>query len=189
MSPRSLLVAWMLTIAVGVMALSTPANAVAVGDPAPAFSLVDLVNGQSHSLADYGSHPVLLMFFEYDNETSISFAPQVQSAFFETYANRELVVLGIECKGGSAEQLESFATQTGVDFPILMEGAGTRSTYDLPVNSFVLVGTGGKVRYIASGPDANAYNESAMKAAVETALNEANTTKASTWGRIKNLYK
>jgi len=185
---RSLLVAWMLSAMLGLAGFHTPAKGVEVGDPAPAFSLSD-VDGQSHSLTAYGSHPVLLMFFDYDDPASISTAPQVQSSFYGAYATRGLVVLGIETGGGSGEQVESFADATGVLFPLLLDGAATRAAYDVPTNSFVLVDNSATVQYVALGPGTDSYRESAMKAAVEAALREANTTKTSTWGLIKNLYK
>lgn len=61
--------------------------------------------------------------------------------------------------------------------------------YEVPTNSFVLVDSAGTVRYVALGPTSASYNESAMKTAVEDALREANSTKTSTWGLIKTLYK
>jgi peroxiredoxin len=185
---RSLPRAWMLTVALTLVGLVSPALAVVVGDPAPAFSLYD-VDSQSHSLSAYNSHPVLLMFFDYDDPTSITIAPLVQSSFYDTYASRGLIVLGIDCGQGAPGDLESFANETGALFPLLMDGASTRSQYDVPTNSFVLIDNSGTIRFVALGPGAGGYNEAAMKTAVENALREANTTKAATWGLIKNLYK
>jgi peroxiredoxin len=178
----------MLIVGLGLAVAAGPAPAVVVGDPAPAFSLSDL-DSQSHSLSAYNSHPVLLMFFDCDDATSISVAPLVQSSFYEGYAARGLIVLGIECKGGTSEQVESFSNDTGALFPLLLQGGPTRMVYDVPTNSFVLVDSGGTVRYVGLGPTSAGYNESAMKTAVEDALREANSTKASTWGLIKTLYK
>lgn len=188
MVPRSLPRAWMLTVALTLAGFVSPAIAVVVGDPAPAFSLYD-ADSQNHSLSAYNSHPVLLMFFEYDDATSITIAPLVQSSFYDTYASRGLIVLGIECAQGARDDLETFANETGALFPLLMDGASTRSQYEVTPNSFVLIDNSGTVRYVSLGPGAGGYNESAMKTAVENALREANTTKAATWGLIKNLYK
>lgn len=95
---RSLPRAWMLLAALSLGVCAGPAFAVGVGDPAPAFSLSDL-DSQSHSLSAYNSHPILLMFFDCGDASSISIAPLVQSAFYEGFAMRGLIVLGIECTG------------------------------------------------------------------------------------------
>jgi hypothetical protein len=124
------------------------------------------------------------MFFGYEDPTSIANAPLVQSSFYESYATRGLIVLGIECDGGSGDEVEAFGEETGALFPLLLDGSATRGLYDVSTNSFVLVDSSGTVRYVAE-----TYNEAGMKTAVEDALREANTTKASTWGLIKNLYK
>jgi peroxiredoxin len=180
---RSFQRAWILIAALSLAGLASPAPAVEVGDTAPAFTLYDL-DSQSHSLSAYNSHPVLLMFFGYEDPTSIANAPLVQSSFYESYATRGLIVLGIECDGGSGDEVEAFGEETGALFPLLLDGSATRGLYDVSTNSFVLVDSSGTVRYVAE-----TYNEAGMKTAVEDALREANTTKASTWGLIKNLYK
>jgi peroxiredoxin len=185
---RSLPWAWVFLCILTLGGLAAPALAVEVGDVAPGFTLYD-VESLQHSLAAYTSHPVLLAFFGHEDPNSISIAPSIQSAFHEAFESRGLIVLGIECTGGSREQVESFSDETGALYSLLLNGGPTRAVYDVPVNSFVLIDTSSTVRYISLGPGAGGYNEAAMRIAVERALREANTTKTATWGLIKNLYK
>jgi peroxiredoxin len=185
---RSLPRAWMLLSLLTLMGLAAPALAVEVGDVAPDFALYD-VESVRHSLAAYNAHPVLLIFFGHEDPTSIMLAPQIQSAFEDPYESRGLVVLGVECAGGTREQVESFSDETGALYTLLLDGGDARALYDLPVNSFVLIDTSSTVRYLSLGPGPEGYDEADMRLAVERALREANTTKTATWGLIKNLYK
>lgn len=165
-----------------------PTWGVGVGDVAPSFSLTD-IDGSNHTLAGYLRSPVLIMFLTYDDATSISLAPRVQSDFQSRYQSQGLVVLGIETSGCESGDLSSFRYSTGVDFPLLLNGGSTLSAYGLSEGSFVLVDANGIVKYVAEGPGAGAYNPSAMGTAVDNALQDAASTKAKTWGQIKNLYK
>ena len=163
------------------------AAAIEVGDPAPDFRLSD-IDGLEHTLAGYSSHPVLLMFFACDADVSIALAPLVQSDIYEPYDARGLRTLGIESQGSTLEQMIRFRDETGVRFPLLMDGQSVQSDYDLPVSSFVLIDADGVARYIGRGPGTEAYDRTALTSAIEESLRETNETKEATWGLIKSLY-
>lgn len=176
------------SIALLALAFAVPgAQAVGVGDLAPNFTLRDL-DGTDHTLTSYRPHPVLLMFIECDASASASLAPLVESEIYEVYAGQELMVLALDSRGCSVDELENFRNQTGVEFPILREADSTLGSYGVPEDSFVLVDGGGIVRYVSLGPGTTAYDASELRAAIENLLRDANQTKTATWGVIKNLY-
>lgn len=176
---------WLLLAAAALLA--SPSGAVRVGDPAPDFRLADL-SGRSHSLSGYSAHPVLLMFLECDATVSIAVAPLVETDFHRRYSSQGLAVLGVECSGCSRSGLDDFRNQTGVGFPLLLEGVSTQAAYAVPLGSFVLIDGSGIVRYVAEGPGIEGYDASSMRGAVEMILREANNTKTATWGQIRSLY-
>lgn len=176
------------SIALLVLCFAAPgAVAVGVGDAAPGFNLTDL-DGTSHSLSAYRPHPVLLMFLECDAAASASLAPLVQSEIYAVYASQELMVLGLDNRGCSRDELENFRNQTGVEFPILRDAESTLGSYGVTEDSFVLVDGTGIVRYLSLGPGTLAYDSSALRTAIEALLRDANQSKTATWGAIKGLY-
>ena len=166
---------------------ATGSPAIEVGDTAPEFHLADL-DGLVHSLSGYAPNPVLLHFLECDAQTSIALAPLVQSDIYEVYVPDGLRMLGIECSGGGHEQVGNFRNQTGVRFPLLLNGEAAREEYELEAPSFVLVGGGGTVRYVSAGAGIDAYDRGSLSNAIEESLRESNDTKEATWGLIKSLY-
>jgi peroxiredoxin len=181
----ALRVGWLVLI--GLALASQGASAIDLGDLAPNFALDDL-DGTEHALNTYRPHPVLLMFLECDAAASTSLAPLVESEIYEVYAGQELMVLGLDSRNCSLQELENFRNQTGVEFPILRGAASTLSAYGIPDDSFVLVDGGGFVRYLSLGPGTASYNATELRTAIDKLLRDANQTKTSTWGLIKSLY-
>jgi peroxiredoxin len=161
--------------------------ALEVGDEAPNFTLTDLRN-DDHTLTGYSSHPVLLMFLNCNGAASVSVARLVQSDFYDFYDSRGLRILGIECHGNDYDELTHFKNQTGVAFPLLLDGVETLATYELTVPSFVIVDGSGIVRYISEEPGSASYDRNAMSEVIDTILREVNAHKEATWGLIKSLY-
>ncbi len=178
---------WLLAAALTAIT-STGAGAIDVGDRAPDFALRDL-DGVTHSISGYASHPILLMFLECDRAVSSSIAPLVQTDLYDAFLGQGLVVLGLDCGGCDIDGVANFRDQTGVEFPLLREAASTQAAYDVEIDSFVLVDGSGVVRAIFRGPGVNAYDAPALRSAIEQILREANNTKAATWGMIKSLYQ
>jgi peroxiredoxin len=178
---------WLAAIALAGIVLPGIALAIEVGDDAPDFTLTDL-QGTDHSLSYYPSRPVLLVFLSCTDGTSRAVAPLVQSDLRSAYPSEDLTVLGIDCLGGTVEQLSQFWHETGVDFPLLMDGGMVQAIYGVEVLSFVLIDGSGTVRYVSSGQGGQAYDREAIGSMVELILSEANTSKQATWGLIKGLY-
>jgi len=185
---RSVPLPWLVLVGLLLGLLAGPAGAIDVGDPAPNFTLYNL-DGLPYTLTEYGSHPVLLVFLDCEQAASGQLASRLQSDLYLPYSSKGMFVLGLDCRGCSAESIRDFGDKAAVTFPLLMKGAPVQELYDLPVNSVVLVDGGGVVRYLSEGPDIGAYNATEIRSAVDGALRDANTTKTATWGLIKSLYK
>lgn len=167
-------------LAVGLAGTAVPrAAGVGIGDIAPDFQLMD-IDGESHVLSSCVT-PVLMMFFEHDDATALSLAPQVQMNFYDP--RKSLLLFGIETSGCSRTDLSDFQSRTGVLFPLLLNGGSVLSEYGIPQGSFVLVDADGIVRYVGE------YDEQALQRAVDEALQDAASTKVTTWGLIRNIYK
>jgi len=169
------------------LGFGTPAPAVTVGDSAPDFSLSD-TGGRSWSLSSLSGRVVVLFFLGYNAEVCLSSGPDVESGLRAHFADRGVQVLGIDCWNGTADQARRFAEQSGAEYPILMNGSGCGTDYDLPYHSFVVVDGRGIVRLVRIGPDSSAFDLATIQAAVEQVLGEASTTTTDTWGAIKALY-
>jgi len=177
----------LIALALACGSLSGLALAIEVGESAPDFDLTDM-KGVDHSLSTYVGHPTLLVFLSCSDGTSRSVAPLIQSDLLNPYSSRGLKVLGIDCQGSTMEQMTEFWHDTGVDFPLLMDGEGVLDDYGLIVVSLVLVDGGGVVRYISSGQGGQAYDRDSVVSVLEGVLREAASSKVSTWGLIKGLY-
>jgi peroxiredoxin len=178
---------WLVALALSVICLPGTGLAIGVGDTAPDFTLTDL-HGAPHALSSYSSHPVLLVFLSCTDGTSRSVTPLVQTDLYDAYSSDGLTVLGVECLGGNAEQMTQFWHDTGVDFPLLMDGETVRAAYGIDVLGLVLVDAGGMVRYVSSGQGGQAYDRNALIGIVERTLAETNSSIQATWGLIKGLY-
>lgn len=169
------------------LGLGTPAAAVTVGDSAPDFNLSD-TGGRNWSMSSLSGRVVVLYFLGHNAGVCLSSGPDVEDGLRSHFADRGVQVLGIDCWNGTADQARRFAEQTGAEYPILMNGSGCGSDYDLPYHSFVVVDGRGIVRLVRVGPDSSAFDLATIQATVEHLLGEASTTTTDTWGAIKAIY-
>ena len=166
---------------------AAPSAAVSVGDNAPGFTLTDM-DGNSQSLSSQIGNVVLLFFFGPNADVCVNSGRDIQRKFAGSGSYKGLTVLGIDCWNSPTDQIERMQVDAGLQFPLLLQGKDVATSYGLPYNSFVVVDGGGVVRYVSSGPDAGAYDESAIDSAIRTAMQDANAEKNATWGKIKTLY-
>jgi peroxiredoxin len=178
---------WLATVALIGLALPGLARAIEVGESAPDFTLTDLQE-IPHSLSTCSSNAVLLMFFSCTEGSSRAVAPLVQVDLYDEYTRDELTILGIDCLGGTAEQMSQFWHETRVEFPLLMDGGMTQAIYGIEVLGLVVIDSGGTVRYVSSGQGGQAYDRESLVGIVDLILSEANSSKEATWGLIKGLY-
>jgi peroxiredoxin len=178
-----------LTILVAAMICSwaVPAAAIVVGDRAPDFSLLDQ-NGMSRSLSAEAGKVRLLYFFGHSAPVCVETARQIESDLQAVYGAKGLAVFGLECWDGTAEQLDEFASASGVTYSILGNAGETARQYDVPYQSIVVVDTGGTVRLVLLGPDASAYDADKIAQTVKGLLQDPSNTDTQTWGAIKALF-
>ena len=175
-------------IALGlVLGFAPPASAIDVGDTAPDFSLSD-TGGRTWALGGLSGRIVVLYFLGHNAGVCLSTGRDVESGLRAHFADRGVQVLGIDCWNGTADQLRRFGEQCNAEYPLLLSGSGCGAEYDVPYHSFVVVDGRGVVRQVRPGPDASAFDLSAIQAEVETLLGEASSSNAATWGAIKALY-
>jgi len=103
---------------------SRKVNAVSVGEPAPNFSLIDALSGNTISLTNQKGKVVLLDFFAtYCWHCQQAFVNDLVPLYNQSYRDDPYVVflsINVWQPGITAEQLRSFARNYGVTWPILM---------------------------------------------------------------------
>src|SRR5262245_52046840 len=124
-----------ITLIVGLalfITLKTSANAapaVAVGHPAPDFTLTD-VNGQSHSLKDYRGKIVALGFISTQCPVSNDYNERMR-VIAESYGKKNVVFLGINANfNESPAEIKAHAAKHNLTFTILKdEGNSVADAY------------------------------------------------------------
>lgn len=122
-------------------ALSTPAaensaapvltSQLAVGNPAPGFSLGAAADGETVRLEDQRGKVVLLNFWATWCGPCRIEMPLLQQAY-ESYGADGLVVLGVDFDE-TAEQVQAFGRQLALSFPLLLDpGGAVQQLYRVP---------------------------------------------------------
>jgi peroxiredoxin len=106
---------------------STDVGAVTRGLVAPDFTLRDLATGRPVSLKDLRGSHVLLNYWASWCEPCLEEMPSLQE-LHEKFQARKLVVLGVNVNE-TEEDLQRLVEQTGVKFPILVEGQAVAQRY------------------------------------------------------------
>ena len=135
------------------------------GDPAPDFSLTDL-QGRLMQLAGLRGAPVLLNFFKSDCSWCQVELPKLAEVY-RRYPDLGVHIVGVAV-GEAREQIEQFAREKELDFPIVVDGSGeTGNAYALErVPTLVLIDASGIVArvYRGSAEQLAAITEQAMLA-------------------------
>lgn len=126
------------------------AFAVGVGDQAPDFTLTD-TNGNSHTLSNYQGKVVVISFFGYSCPLCITAIPEMEQFYQANYvSDTNTVFIGIDhWNGTQAQVVNLFQSQTGVTFPLLLNGGSTASAYVADRNYWI-IDTQGIVAYISA---------------------------------------
>jgi peroxiredoxin len=170
-----------------VCSLPIPAGAVSAGDRAPDFSLLDQT-GAARSLSSEAGKVRLLYFFGHSAPVCAETARQIETDLQVAYGPKGLVVFGLECWDGTAQQIRDFVSANAVTFPILGNAGDTARLYDVPYESIVVIDTGGVVRLVLQGPDASAYDQKRIEQTIKSLLQDPSYTDMQTWGAIKALF-
>lgn len=144
---------------------------------APAFSLVDW-RGTRVALDDFRGQPVVLQFFQVGCPVCQHEAPLLEETYQE-YKDWGVKVIGISHDLGGAEDIQKFAEQFGVTFPLLIGDLEVavrylgitpqRSSFDTP-HFFLINGEGYIVREFVAGRDLSFFADE--KKALKQVLDE-----------------
>ena len=108
-------------------------SALDVGDPAPDFTLTDAVSGETISLSDYAGKVVLLDFFGTWCIPCIDAIDEELVPLWNDYyaADPNVVFLSLDIGGATAGELQTFASDHGMGWPVLMDATaqGVKDDY------------------------------------------------------------
>lgn len=157
--------------------LAAPVRAnVLVGDPAPAFTKARL-GGGNVSLSDYSNQVLVLFLFGYDCPFCLNDAPSLEANVHQRYDALypgQVSVLGVDLWNGTSAQVSGFRDQTGVTFPLLLNGSlatgGNLATLYGPYDNYLVVNAQGIVRYHAANlwPHGNRYHLGEIQGAIDS---------------------
>ncbi|HSO57533.1 MAG TPA: thiol-disulfide oxidoreductase ResA [Paenisporosarcina sp.] len=121
-----------------------------IGDQAPDFTLVDL-NGEEHRLSDYKGQGVFLNFWGTWCKPCVKEMPAMDRQY-EIYKEQGVQILAVNIAQSDFE-VERFASQYGLDFPIVIDK--TRSVMEAynidPLPSTLLINPEGEIEQIVRG--------------------------------------
>lgn len=151
---------------------------VAVGATAPPFTK-SVLGGGTATLSQYSGKVVVLFLLGYGCPYCQSDGPSVQqdlSAYYQQLRPGLVQVLGADLWNGTASQLNQFKTNTGIQFPLLLNGAvatgGNMSTSYGTYDNYVVIDQQGVVRYHAAlnWPHGNRYHLDEIRNVVDGLL-------------------
>jgi thiol-disulfide isomerase/thioredoxin len=118
------------------------------------FTLQDL-NGKTVKLSDFKGKPVLIDFWATWCPPCRDSIPEIVK-LHKTYSGKGLVVLGISLDGGDWDSVRSFATQSGITYPVLKGTEEVVSRFQVrTIPLLVILNKEGKPvkRYLGVGGD------------------------------------
>jgi cytochrome c biogenesis protein CcmG/thiol:disulfide interchange protein DsbE len=129
-------------------------SALAPGDTAPAFTLMEM-NGDAVNLADYAGHPILLDFWASWCPSCRDETPLIVAAW-AAHHDSGFVVLAVNLRDwqNSMRAVRKFVTEFAMPFPVLVDEKGkVRKRYAVvEVPTLVFIGASGVVSAVEAGP-------------------------------------
>ena len=121
-----------------------------VGDEAPDFTLVDL-NGEEHRLSDYKGQGVFLNFWGTWCKPCAKEMPAMDRQY-EVYKDQGVQILAVNIAQSNFE-VERFADQYGLDFPIVIDKTkSVMEAYNIdPLPTTLLINPEGEIEKIVRG--------------------------------------
>jgi len=113
-------------------------KAIRVGDVLASFSGTDL-QGNTFSLASYKSKPVIVRFFLINCPYCKADTP-IFNMFYDKYRQKGLAIVYINNNGANTEEVETFARELNIDFPVIFDQEGEIARqYNVKVQPLTLV--------------------------------------------------
>lgn len=121
-----------------------------IGDQAPDFTLLDL-NGEEHRLSDYKGQGVFLNFWGTWCKPCAKEMPAMDRQY-EIYKEQGVQILAVNIAQSDFE-VERFASQYGLDFPIVIDKTkSVMEAYNIkPLPTTLLINPDGEIEQIVRG--------------------------------------
>jgi peroxiredoxin len=129
------------------------AGAIEGPSAAPGFTLVTLTGNQI-SLSDYKGKVVYIFFVGYSCPPCIASGPATEQ-IFQKYKSEEFQAIAVDVWDGGPGQVAGFRSNTGISYPICLDGSKTGSSYGVSNDFSVIIDKEGNLKYKASGVNKN----------------------------------
>lgn len=124
-------------------------------DDAPAFSLKTF-DDNDIKLSDYEDKNLVIFFFGNRCGPCMAVAPDIESQLNQAFGDKEdFAIIGIDQWDGNAASVENFQEQTGVTFPLALEGSPVAKDFGTTYDRLVVVKANGKIAYRGTSIAAN----------------------------------
>ncbi len=125
---------------------------------APDFTVETLDHG-TFKLSDQRGKVVYVFFIGYSCPPCISASPDIEMTLRRGYGEDKLAIVGVDVWDGSVGQLSNFRIQTGVTFPLGLNGSGVGGIYGAPNDYSVLIDKSGRKVYESAGANVTALKK------------------------------
>lgn len=146
-----------------------------VGAAGPEFALTGL-DGGTYRLSELRGKVVYIFLFGAECSFCRQSAPATQRDIVNTHKNNpKFVAIGIDTWNRSATAVTTFRAQTGVSYPLLLQGGSVANAYSTTYDRNLVIDDAGVLRYkgtSAAGSDVNAVNASITNALAVAASND-----------------
>jgi len=125
-----------------------------VGDTAPDFTISTLSNGQI-SLSQFNGKVVYLYFLGWGCPPCLAPTGGLATEFsiWQVYKNQNFQTIGIDCWDGTVAQMQNFQFNTGITYPLGLNGGNICADYLAPASFSVIVDQSGIVSYVGLAVD------------------------------------
>ncbi|NJO92742.1 MAG: redoxin family protein [Chloroflexia bacterium] len=121
-----------------------------VGDNAPDFTL-STVNGSSFTLSEKSGKVIFLFLFGYGCPHCLANGNNTETGIYSEFKNNQnFVALGIDTWNGNQSGVENFISQTGITYPVAMNGSSVQSAYNTTYDRIIVIDQEGVIRYKAT---------------------------------------
>jgi len=126
-----------------------------VGEPALDFTLTTTDNSE-FNLSDNSGKVVFLFLFGYACPHCLANGNNTETGIYNIYKNNaDFVALGIDTWNGSLSGVLNFISQTGITYPVALDGSAVQSLYSTTYDRIIVIDQSGIIRYKST---ANATN-------------------------------
>ena len=145
-----------------------------VGASAPDFTL-STVSGDEFTLSDHTGKVVFLFFFGYACSHCLANGNNTETGIYDAFeSNSDFVALGIDTWDGSKSGVENFINQTGITYPVAMNGSSVQSSYSTTYDRIIVIDQSGTIQFKATS-NATSSVVSDAKQVIESLLTTTST--------------